>query len=198
MDDRYNLFFNAMRNPTKMKIITLLINYEKLSATDMKKYIKTTRSNIYQCIGNLMADGMITGPKNVVKKNYVEKYYSINRQFFISINGGMDERLSELDNKQFRDVIVSFFMAQSMNLSLLAEQIENFPENEIGKIKEEMENKISVSYGSISQESSIKLVHSMKEALSGLPEDENENYMFLSVIFPGLKELLSKVDEKIE
>ncbi|MEM0139090.1 MAG: winged helix-turn-helix domain-containing protein [Ferroplasma sp.] len=189
MDDNYALLFEAMKNPTKMKIITLLINYDKLNATEMAKFIKTTRSNIYQNISFLASNGIINNSDTVVKKNYIEKYYSLNREFFMSTSTGMEERLSNVDNSQFKDIAVSFFLAQSLNLLLIAEQVKNLPDTEIETIKKQMEKEIAIAYGTLSHKSSIKLVKNLKKGLSDSDDGGDEDTMFLFVIFPELKEL---------
>ena len=82
MDEKYTDILNVLRNQTKMKIVTLLINYKKMTVTGMAKYIKTTRSNLYQIMTELVSSGIVNEPEIKPKKNYVEKYYSLNKDYF--------------------------------------------------------------------------------------------------------------------
>ena len=81
-NQRIETLLSAISNRTKLSIITLLVRRKRMTVTQMSKLIGTTRSNLYQTIGDLVSSGIINGPEAVVNRNYVEKYYTLNVLYF--------------------------------------------------------------------------------------------------------------------
>ena len=73
---------SAISNRTKLSIITLLVRRKRMTVTQMSKLIGTTRSNLYQTIGDLVSSGIVNEPEVVVRRNYVEKFYTLNEPVF--------------------------------------------------------------------------------------------------------------------
>ncbi len=196
-ENKYDIMINAIRNPTKLKIITLLTNHDKMTVTGMSKHIKTTRSNIYQNISELLKNNIVLEPEIKVKKNYVEKYYRLNNSFFDLDEFEMENEIVKLSNDDFRNLLKSFFLAQSMNLSILAEEIDNVSDENISKIKTiGGKNKILMSYGSVSDRFSTELLKIYKDFIKKYDEEsknnknEKELNTFMFLMFPNIKYLV--------
>jgi DNA-binding transcriptional ArsR family regulator len=61
------------------------------SATDLAEILGQKVNNIYYHLRKLEDDGIINPPRSVVKRNYVEKYYSLNDRFLLSLNVDEEE-----------------------------------------------------------------------------------------------------------
>lgn len=192
-ENKYNVMINAFRNPTKLKIITLLTNHDKMTVTGMSKYIKTTRSNIYQNISELLKNNIVLEPEKKVKKNYVEKYYRLNNDFFDLDEFEIEDKILKLSNDDFRNLSKSFFLAQSMNLNILAEEIDNVSDENIDNIKTDVKNKIIMTYGSVSDKFSLELTRVYKNFIKKYDEENKNNKnekdlnIFMFLIFPKIK-----------
>ncbi len=192
-ENKYNVMINAFRNPTKLKIITLLTNHDKMTVTGMSKYIKTTRSNIYQNISELLKNNIVLEPEIKVKKNYVEKYYRLNNDFFDLDEFEIEDKILKLSNDDFRNLSKSFFLAQSMNLNILAEEIDNVSDENIDNIKTDVKNKIIMTYGSVSDKFSLELTRVYKNFIKKYDEENKNNKnekdlnIFMFLIFPKIK-----------
>ncbi len=199
MENKYDIFMAAFRNLTKLKIITLLTNHDKMTVTQMSKYIKTTRSNIYQNISELLKNNIVLEPEIRVKKNYVEKYYRLNNDFFDFDEFALEKEITKLSNEDFRNLLKSFFLAQSMNLNIIAEEIDGLDDRDINKLKTiESMDKMMTSYGAVSDKFSTELIKVYKEFIKKYDEEnkvhkkehEDELNIFLFLIFPNIKYLV--------
>ena len=184
MEEKYQEVVDAFRNPTKMKIITLLLNNKKMTVTEMSRYIKTTRSNLYQVISTLVSIGMVKEPEVRPKKNYVEKYYSLNDDYFAFHDENLEDKLVDLSDNDFREILSSFLMAQSFNLEIIASSVETLPTSEISKLKKKWNFQI-MSYGTCSSETSKNLSPIIKNELKKVSNDGCEpDTMFLFLTLP--------------
>ena len=199
MENKYDIFMSAFRNFTKLKIITLLTNHDKMTVTQMSKYIKTTRSNIYQNISELLKNNIVLEPEIMVKKNYVEKYYRLNNDFFDFDEFALEKEITKLSNEDFRNLLKSFFLAQSMNLNIIAEEIDGLNDKNINKLKTvESMNKMVTSYGAVSDKFSAELIKIYEEFIKKYDKEnkehkkeyKNESNIFLFLIFPNVKYLV--------
>ena len=109
----------------------------------------------------------------------------------------MENEIVKLSNNDFRNLLKSFFLAQSMNLSILAEEIDNVSDENIGKIKTiDEKNKILMSYGSVSDRFSTELLKIYKDFIKKYDEEsknnknEKELNTFMFLMFPNIKYLV--------
>ena len=184
MDEKYRDVLNVLRNQTKMKIVTLLINYKKMTVTGMAKYIKTTRSNLYQIMTELVSTGIVNEPEIRPKKNYVEKYYSLNKDYFAFQDEKIDNEIKGLPDTEFRETLASFLTAQSLNISILASSVENMALEEIREIRNQHEPNI-MSYGTISREGALSVTTVLKKELMNTIGDNGDESTFLFLLFPS-------------
>lgn len=183
MEERYREVLNVYRNPTKTKIITLLVNNRKMTVTGMAKYIKTTRSNLYQIMSELVSIGMVNEPEIRPKKNYVEKYYSLNGDYFAFHDENLDEEILKLPEDQLRETLASFLMAQSLNLEIMASAMENIPAESIREIRRDPHLTIA-SFGTISREGASSISTALNEELKKTINDSGNDRVFLFLMLP--------------
>jgi DNA-binding transcriptional ArsR family regulator len=178
---------SAISNRTKLSIITLLVHRKRMTVTQMSKLIGTTRSNLYQTIGDLVSSGIINEPEAVVNRNYVEKYYTLNESMFKELDSeSWKKRLQSLSGDQSREIVVSFLLSQSMNLQIMAQEIQMSPEKTSPKIKEFLQSdRILMSYGRISDATYSKLLDHEKALMKIFednPDDDGDNtYVILGI-----------------
>lgn len=137
--NRYEVLSNAYRNPTKFSIILLLAEHERMTVTQMSRYISVSRSNIYHFVSQLVEDGILNEPEVVPKKNYVEKFYRLNQQMFESVDPeewGKMLRGMKLDD--FRGLLSSVLMGYSLVLSMAAERVARSSDDDIKRMMDSM------------------------------------------------------------
>ena len=109
--DRLEKLFDVMSSQTKSHIIALLALSGKMTVTQISKHIKTSRSNLYQAISDLQEQGFVNPPNIVVRKNYVEKYYSLNDSAFNQTTAGeMNEEFKKMSPDKLRNCRLNFFL----------------------------------------------------------------------------------------
>jgi DNA-binding transcriptional ArsR family regulator len=85
-------------NPVRSAILYELTLRGECSATDLAEMLDQKVNNIYYHLRRLQNDNIINPPRSVVKRNYVEKYYSLNKKFLVSVNVDKEEwRRSQQD-----------------------------------------------------------------------------------------------------
>lgn len=182
--------FSTITNRTKLAVITLLVHRRRMTVTQMSKIIGTTRSNLYQIIGEMVDSGILNQPETVVKKNYVEKYYTLNETMFTSPDSeGWKKRLSSISGDQAKELLVAFLQAQSMNLQIMAQELQLSSPETVQKIQKMFSRDMFVlSYGRISDSSYEKFVEGMKEVTKSFSEDPEQDgdNMYLALGFPSI------------
>ncbi len=135
-DERYRILIDAYSNPTKLKVIFILAENDELTVTQMASRIDVSRANLYHFVKQMVGDGLLNSPSVRPKENYVEKYYSLNSEFFGVIEWeNMAERLKSLTTEQIRSVFRSMLISHAFNLHLLAEKLEVADSGTIDKLK---------------------------------------------------------------
>ena len=146
--DSVEILLSSMQNPTKMSVILLLADNRKMTVTQMSKFIKVSRANLYHFVSELVKDSLLSKPESVVKGNYVEKYYSINEQTWKKISGeGQEKRISAFSPEEMRSLLRSFFLSMSLYFRFYAERTERASKADLEKVLEEVKNhNIMLSY----------------------------------------------------
>lgn len=155
LEDRYHVLSEAYKNPTKFSIILLLTENKKMTVTEMSRHIDVSRSNLYHFVAQLVQDKILNEPEVRPKKNYVEKFYSLNFRIFESIvPEKWDEHLQKLPRDDIRGILRSFLIAQSLNLKLLAEKVKRASDDDIDRFKDALlTDEALTSYSVISAKS---------------------------------------------
>ncbi len=184
---------SAISNRTKLSIITLLVRRKRMTVTQMSKLIGTTRSNLYQTIGDLVSSGIVNEPEVVVRRNYVEKFYTLNEPVFRELDSERwKNRLQSLTVDQSREIVVSFLLSQSMNLQIMAQEIQMSSEEVSPKIKQLLQSdRIFMSYGRISNATYNRLLEHEKTLMDifekNSDDDGDNTYIILGI--PSLSAL---------
>lgn len=127
---------DAYRNQTKMSIIFLLAENEKMTVTQMSKHISVSRANLYHFVSQMVEEKILNEPEIRPKKNYVEKYYSLNSELFGAIQWGkLEEVFGKMSVDEVRELLKSFLIGQAFNLSILAEKVQRASDDQIEKLK---------------------------------------------------------------
>ncbi|WP_297214925.1 winged helix-turn-helix domain-containing protein [Thermoplasma sp.] len=186
-----DLLLKNFSNRTRLMIISLIIKNGPMTVTDLSKVIKTSRSNLYQLIKDMLSDGVIVQSKTEVKKNYVEKYYSINESLFASVKSeDLRKAITIMDDESFRNLLISFLTTASAMMSIAAEQISIATEDDMRNYREEINgDHMIMSFASLSKENMAKYSKMHAEFMSRI-ENENDHSLedhFLYVIgFPSI------------
>jgi len=124
---KQDIFANLMRtfrNPTKMSIIFLLTENGKMTVTQMAEQVNVTKANLYHFVKEMVNDGIVLRPEVRVKKNYVEKYYSLNEAAFkFADPKKAQERLREGSPEDYRALLQSFLTSLGLYFQLFAEEV---------------------------------------------------------------------------
>ena len=196
LTDRYEVLSRAYSNPTKISIMFLLAENNSMTVTQMSKYIDVSRSNLYHFVAQLVEDGVLNEPDIRPKKNYVEKYYSLNTETLGSVTPeGWFDHIASLTLEEFREFISSSLIGQSILLKMVAEKIAKTDESNLRKLKDGFKREAAwLSYSIIGRSKSEKVKvlidRVVKELVSGetQPEEgpETELHRLLIMFLPLL------------
>ncbi len=184
-----SILLNAFKNKTKLQIITLLLKNGPMTVTQISKFVKTTRSNLYQTMRDLMEDGIVVLKESKVVKNYVEKFYILNMDFFESVSSTeIKDAITKLSVQDLKDLIVSYLLATSFVLRLISEEISFLDESEMQRYRELIASgKIIMSFSTISENLSRPFseifFNYMKEAEAKQKGEKDEYFLSVSM-FP--------------
>lgn len=193
--DNYEIMSSTFSNPTKMGIIMLILEKGKMTVTEMAKYLPVSRSNLYHFVGQMVADGVLNEPEVVPKKNYVEKYYTINLEMFGSVSQEeWASRIRSMPPAELRSLLGSALMGYSMTLKIAADQVYQSTDEDSEKLKDWLlTNDGVLSYSSLSRKSTEIVVDGLNSLFKNLIQadrssaGEEEISRFLVVFLPYLK-----------
>ena len=173
--DRLEKLFDVMSSQTKSHIIALLAIGGKMTVTQISEHIKTSRSNLYQAISDLQEQGFVNPPDVVVRKNYVEKYYSLNDEAFNEKKAGeLNEEFKKMSPDRLRRLMATFLLSQSLNLKVIAQEIMNVPDEDMMKAVEDgTHSQLSLSFSSLSDDSYSRVVEQLKPFVNYIDNPEN-------------------------
>ncbi len=181
--DRLEKLFDVMSSQTKSHIIALLALSGKMTVTQISKHIKTSRSNLYQAISDLQEQGFVNPPDIVVRKNYVEKYYSLNDSAFNQTTAGdMNEEFKKMSPDKLRNLMATFLLSQSLNLKVIAQEIMSVSDEDMMRAVEDgTKSNLNLSFSTLSNEHFSMGVEKLKPFMDYVdtpenfkPEDMNE------------------------
>jgi len=144
--DMVSVGLDAMENPTKLKIIFLLMKNSKLTVTQMSKYIGVSKANLYHFTAQMVRDKLLSKPEVVVKGNYVEKYYSLEWGALESINA-VERRMKSLKPEEQRVILQTFLVSATLVSRMLADELDRTDGKTLAKINSAYRNNmINTSY----------------------------------------------------
>ncbi|CAC11331.1 conserved hypothetical protein [Thermoplasma acidophilum] len=189
-----DLLLKNFANRTRLMILTLIIKNGPMTVTQLSKIIKTSRSNLYQIIKDMLSDGVITQVKTETNRNYVEKYYYINEDLFASVGSeDLKNALMVMDDEDLRNLMVSFLATASAIFSIMAEQVAMATPGEMNIYREEIrDDLIIMSFSSLSRETMAKYAEMNESFLKEVEDSSNhsrEDHFLYVVGFPSTSRL---------
>jgi DNA-binding transcriptional ArsR family regulator len=112
-------------NPMRSAILYELTRRGECSATDLAKILDQKVNNIYYHLRILENDSILNPPRSVVKRNYVEKYYSLDEKF-MSVNVDKQEwkrSQQQLSPEQRRQIAITTL---NLIISILRWRVEDY------------------------------------------------------------------------
>lgn len=140
-EERIGKLLEAFKNNTKMKIIFLLAENERMTVTQMSKSAEISKTNLYHFVEQLVEEGILNQPEVVAKKNYLEKYYALNSELFGATRWDeLEEHFASMGPEEVRSLLREFLIGQAFNLQMLAEKAKKASDDQIEKFKNAMLN----------------------------------------------------------
>ena len=134
-DTPTQIVLRAIQNPTKLNVVMLLAEDERMTVTQMSKFTKVTRANLYRAVSEMVNEGLLLKPEVRVKGNYVEKFYRLNESMFGSMDSAEQRKsLDTLSSEDSVTMIRSVFEALSVQYRILAEQLNSADAEERARI----------------------------------------------------------------
>lgn len=180
-EEKFRRLLDAYGNRTKLSILFLLAENERMTVTQMAKHIDVSRSNLYHFVSQLVDDQILNEPEVVPKKNYVEKYYTLNQELFSSAQWDeLETQFSSMNTVEVRSLLRAYLIGQAFNLQLLAEKLEFSSDIQIEKFKQALLNKTAFLTYSVSHVGDHpgmmdKLAEAMDELEKSVPEKEHKS-----------------------
>jgi len=162
----------TLRNPTRASIFYRLIQKPESTATEISRNLGEHVDVIYYHLKLLRKAGLISDPRVVAQKTYVEKYYSLRPDFkekFMQSIGSFKARKKELSLDEFREMQIALLtVIQSIIVSSMR-RLKKVDSNVIDKIKNEKSIESRIIF--CSKERYDQLLEKLREvAKSGVSE----------------------------
>lgn len=173
----YEVLLDALGNSTKTSILLLLSRRKKLTVTQMSKYIKVTRSNLYHFVGEMVRDGLIAEPEVVVRKNHIEKYYSQNQQFWKAIDPFTQEKLmmESLTLEEGRKLLTSVFLSLSLQFRMYANEFMSATDEEVARAARQFEiERLMISIWSVNDKVYDMVIPRLRRLLKDVISEEEK------------------------
>ena len=113
----------SLKNPTRASIFYLLARRSESTATEISKDLGVDVDVVYYHLKLLRRAGLVSEPRVVVKRNFVEKFYSIHpnlKEKLLRSMRELAEKEKELSTEEFRKIAIALL---SVVQSILAASI---------------------------------------------------------------------------
>ncbi|WP_292319379.1 winged helix-turn-helix domain-containing protein [Caldisphaera sp.] len=179
----------AFKNPTKLSIIALLFKNKEMTVTQISKILKTTRSNLYQSIKDLLKEKIILISRVQITKNYVEKYYKINEELFNKVKRiNLMEKIKETNENDFRELMISFLVMNSFISNVFIQELKIASSEELNSYKEKFLNGlITVYFSTLNEEEAKDFNKIFYTFMDKIEKEENlkdETNLLLTIVLP--------------
>lgn len=189
--DKYEVLIDTYSNQTKMKIIFLLAENEEMTVTQMSSHIDVSRSNLYHAVKQMVQNGILKEPSVRPKDNYVEKFYSLNQEFFGTIDWeNLAGSFGTLSTEQVRNLFRSVLMSYAFNLMMLSEKLEYTDPETIDNLKSSFINQAAITlYSSTHVGSYPKAEEHLKKVMDefgkpSIPADDRPRLRIMILSLP--------------
>lgn len=165
MPDADRVLFKALENPTKLNIIFLLSRHERMTVTQMAEHVRVGKPNLYHFVNQMVKDGLLSKPEVQVKRNYVEKYYRLNRKPFESLSSGEQRRLMKSASpEKVVSILRSGLAAIGLELRLIAEEYAHADREVMQALARSVaDERVSLSYAILSDEAYDYVVSELRK-----------------------------------
>ena len=111
----------------------------------------------------------------VGRKNYVEKYYSLNDSAFNQTTAGeMNEEFMKMSPDKLRNLMATFLLSQSLNLRVIAQEILNVSDEDMMRaVKDGMKSHLNLSFSTLSDEHFLMGIEKLKPYMGYIDNPEN-------------------------
>ncbi len=130
----------ALKNPTRAAIFFQLARKPNSTTTEIAKRLGEDFDVVHYHIKQLRKMKLVSKPKIVVRKNYIEKQYSLRPDFkeeLLRSQKQMIEKEKDLCPEDSRDLIIAFFSVVRSILTESTKRLSKAPDFVINKIMKE-------------------------------------------------------------
>jgi DNA-binding transcriptional ArsR family regulator len=162
----------AFKNPTKLDIIMMLAENERMTVTQMSKLLSTSKANLYHFVSEMVKEGLVLKPEVKVKGNYVEKYYRLNAEVFKGISPEEQRnRIKPSSPEEYRELLQSYALSLSGYFRMTAERISKADEATMGRVSELVrEEKTLIVYSTLTDEGYEYALTELRRVLKSIIE----------------------------
>ncbi len=137
----------ALKNPTRASIFYQLAKKPESTATEISRNLGENADVVYYHLKLLGKAGLISEPRVVVRGNYLEKYYSLRRDFKDKLLQSIEQltaKEKELSVEEFREMVITLFTVVQSILTNSIKRLKKADSRIIEKIRKEdsIESKI--------------------------------------------------------
>jgi len=195
--DIYKILLNTLENPTKLSILMLLTRHRKMTVTQMSKFVRVGKANLYHFVGQMVKDGLLSKPETLVKKNYIEKYYQLDRGFFEALDPSEQrKRLKAARPDELKTILQSTLASIGLDFRLMAAEIAGADDTTLKLIaKSVAEERVTLSYSILSDKAYERVLAELKRINKKITELESHEEPSLQgnrMILVGLPRFVSE------
>jgi predicted transcriptional regulator len=192
--DTYDLILKTLQNPTKLSIVFLLMRFQRMTVTQMSKYVGVGKADLYHFVQQMVKEGLLTKPEAQVKRNYVEKYYRLEWKVLASIDPlEQKKRVRAASQQELKSILQSFLASLGLHFRLFAEEIAKSDDKVLGEISRSFsKERIILSYMVLPDETYESAMKDLNEVLKKITKTwHNRKFAFRGnrIIIVGLPQL---------
>ena len=183
----------SLKNPTRASIFYLLARRSESTATEISKDLGVDVDVVYYHLKLLRRAGLVSEPRVVVKRNFVEKFYSIHpnlKEKLLRSMRELAEKEKELSTEEFRKIAIALLSVVQSILAASIRRLKRVGSEVIDEIREEesLESKIILC----SKERYEQLLNKLRKVARGDVLDTFDpiakDYVIAIVAIPKLSE----------
>src|SRR6267143_2663373 len=169
----------------------------KMTVTQMSKFVRVGKANLYHFVGQMVKDGLLSKPETLVKKNYIEKYYQLDRGFFEALDPSEQrKRLKAARPDELKTILQSTLASIGLDFRLMAAEIAGADDTTLKLIaKSVAEERVTLSYSILSDKAYERVLAELKRINKKITELESHEEPSLQgnrMILVGLPRFVSE------
>lgn len=174
--DVHDVMVEAFANPTKLAIITILSKHEELTVTQLSKYLGISRPNLYLTAKEMVRDGLLQKPRVVVRNNFLEKFYRLNKQTIREIDPVEQQKRLDSSTPENQTVVLkSMLESMSLFFKLHAEEVARADEKTLNRMaKAVKEKQVLIHYSLIAADTYSEILAKIRQVIEESREKRKE------------------------